>query len=164
MKNITKAAALAAALLVSLTGCVFTPGPVNDNSEPATTPVEQQVEEVSVETAEVEAEAEAEAPVETEPELTMGQKNAIDKAESYLDFMAFSRQGLIEQLEYEGFSTEDATFAVDNIEVDWNEQAALKAESYLEFSSFSRQGLIDQLLFEGFTQEQAEYGVSAVGY
>lgn len=98
------------------------------------------------------------------PALSLGQSNAIRSAESYLSFTSFSRQGLIDQLEFEGFSVEDATFAVDNIVVDWNEQAALKAESYLSISAFSRQGLIDQLVFEGFTPEQAEYGVSAVGY
>lgn len=108
------------------------------------------------------------APVE-EPEepadtMTMGQKNALGSAESYLSFTAFSRSGLISQLEFEGYSTEDATFAADNCGADWNEQAAKSAESYLEMSSFSRQGLIDQLLFEGFTQEQAEYGVTAAGY
>ena len=78
--------------------------------------------------------------------------------------MAFSRKGLIEQLEFEGFSKAAATVAVDSIVVDWNEQAAKKAESYLDVMSFSRKGLISQLKFEGFTQKQAEYGVEAVGY
>lgn len=95
---------------------------------------------------------------------TIGQKNARESAESYLDFSAFSRQGLIDQLEYEEFTTEDAEYAVDVLEVDWNAQAAKSAESYLEFSAFSREGLIDQLVFEGFTQEEAEFGVTAVGY
>lgn len=106
-------------------------------------------------------------PVAEEPAasaLTMGQKQAVAQAESYLDHAAFSRTGLIGQLEYEGFSTEDATFAVDNITVDWNEQAAASAASYLEFTSFSRSGLIEQLIYEGFTPEQAEIGVTAVGY
>jgi hypothetical protein len=67
-------------------------------------------------------------------------------------------------LEFEGYSTADATYAVDNIIVDWNEQAAKKAESYLEFSSFSKSGLYDQLIFEGFSSSQANYGVKAVGY
>ena len=97
-------------------------------------------------------------------DLTIGQRNALAKAASYLDFMAFSFSGLVEQLEYEGFSHDDAVFAVENCGADWNEQAAKKAQSYLDFMSFSRSGLIDQLLFEGFTQEQAEYGVTAVGY
>lgn len=95
---------------------------------------------------------------------TLAQSNAIGSAESYLSFTSFSRQGLIDQLIYEGYSTEDATFAVDALEVDWNGQAALTAENYLSFTTFSRQGLIDQLLFEGFSQAEAEYGVAMVGY
>lgn len=103
-------------------------------------------------------------PPEPESNVTMGQKNALSKARDYLNFSAFSYSGLIHQLEFEGFSNEEATYAVDNCGADWNEQAALKAQEYLDFSSFSRSGLIEQLEFEGFTAEQAEYGVQAVGY
>ena len=94
---------------------------------------------------------------------TVNQKNARQKAEQYLDYSAFSRQGLIQQLEYEGFSAIDAEYGTDAINADWREQAALKAKQYLDYSSFSRQGLIDQLLYEGFTQKQADYGVSTTG-
>lgn len=97
-------------------------------------------------------------------ELTMGQRNALAKAASYLSWSAFSYSGLVEQLEFEGYSHEDATFAADNCGADWNEQAAKKAESYLSWTSFSREGLIEQLEFEGFTREQAEYGAQSVGY
>lgn len=96
--------------------------------------------------------------------MTMGQKNAIKSARSYLNYTAFSRTGLIEQLEFEGYSTEDATFAVDEVAPDWNEQAAKSAQAYLDYTAFSRDGLIEQLMFEGFSYEQAEYGVTAVGY
>lgn len=107
-------------------------------------------------------------PETAEPEtpqsgMTAGQRNAVRSAESYLDFASFSRQGLIGQLEFEDYSTDDATFAVDYVSPDWNEQAAESAQSYLEFTSFSRQGLIDQLVFEGYTYEQAEYGVDQTG-
>ena len=95
--------------------------------------------------------------------FTTSQENAIESAESYLRFSAFSRTGLIDQLEFEGFSNSDATFAVDTINPDWFEQAAKSAESYLDFSSFSRQGLIDQLEFEGFTTEEATYGADSAG-
>jgi hypothetical protein len=95
---------------------------------------------------------------------TIGQKNARESAESYLNFSGFSRQGLIDQLEYEDYSTEDAEYAVDALDVDWNEQAARSAESYLEFQAFSKQGLIDQLVYEGYTKEEAQYGAKAVGY
>ena len=98
------------------------------------------------------------------PAPTMGQKNALSSAKNYLKFMAFSYAGLIEQLEYEGYSAEDATWAADNCEADWSEQAAKSAENYLNFMSFSRDGLIEQLEYEGFTPEEAEYGVTAVGY
>ena len=97
-------------------------------------------------------------------EVPLEYQNALSKAHDYLDFTAFSYTGLIDQLEYEGYSAEACTYAADNCGADWNEQAAKKAQDYLDFTSFSRQGLIDQLIYEGFTAEQAEYGVSAVGY
>ena len=98
------------------------------------------------------------------PQISAGQLNALSSAHDYLDVMPFSYTSLIEQLEYEGYTTEEATYAADNCGADWNEQAALSAQSYLDTMSFSRSGLIDQLLYEGFTQEQAEYGVTSVGY
>lgn len=99
-----------------------------------------------------------------EENATVGQRNALASARNYLSFTAFSYSGLIDQLEFEGYTTEEATFAADNCGADWFEQAAKSAQQYLEFTSFSREGLIDQLLYEGFTYEQAEYGVTAVGY
>ena len=86
---------------------------------------------------------------------TTGQKQAYKKALSYLRFTSFSYPGLIEQLEFDGFSTEDATFAVDNCGADWNEQAVNKGKSYLSFTSFSKDGLIEQLEHDGFTSEEA---------
>lgn len=94
---------------------------------------------------------------------TVSQQNAKGKAADYLDFTAFSRTGLIKQLEFDKFSTADATWAVDHLKVDWNAQAAVKAQDYLDFTSFSRSGLIDQLVFDGFNAAQAEYGVSKTG-
>lgn len=94
---------------------------------------------------------------------TVAQQNAREKAEDYLQFSAFSRKGLIDQLRFEDYSTKDATYAVDHIDVNWNKQAALKAEDYLKTSSFSRQGLIEQLEFEGFTHKQAVHGVRTTG-
>jgi len=69
----------------------------------------------------------------------------------------------IDQLEYEGFTTAQATYGVDYLNVDWNEQAWMSAESYLDYSAFSRSELIDQLEYEGFTTAQATYGVDKAG-
>ena len=97
------------------------------------------------------------------PSSTVSQKNAVRKAQEYLAYQAFSKKGLIDQLKFEGFSTKDATYAVNHITVNWNKQAAKKAKEYLKYQSFSRSGLIDQLVFEGFTQSQATYGVNKTG-
>ena len=91
-----------------------------------------------------------------------GVDGARRSAERYLAVAAFSRDGLIDQLGFEGFARSDATAAVDALDVDWNDQAARSARAYLDVASFSRTGLIDQLVFEGFTRAQATYGVDAV--
>ncbi|MDR2975561.1 MAG: PASTA domain-containing protein [Propionibacteriaceae bacterium] len=101
--------------------------------------------------------------ITTRPEATTSQKQAEKQARSYLKHSAFSRSGLIHQLEYEGYSTEDSTYAVDGCNVDWNEQADKQAASYLKHSSFSRSSLIHQLEYEGYSTEQATHGVDSVG-
>lgn len=101
--------------------------------------------------------------------FTLAQQNAIDAAEDYLSMEGFSRQGLIDQLDSpygSGFSTADATFAVDHIKVNWNHQAVRAARSYLDFEPFSRQGLIGQLSSSygsQFTLAQATYAADRLG-
>ena len=102
--------------------------------------------------------------VQEKPKLSLSQQNAVDKAQGYLRLAGFSRTGLIEQLEFEGFGTEDATFGVDNAGADWNAECAEKAQSYLDLTSFSRQGLYDQLAFEGFQAAEIEFALGQVGY
>jgi hypothetical protein len=104
-------------------------------------------------------EPEAETPPPSDE--TPGESNARESASSYLNFSNFSRTGLIDQLEFEGFTPAEAEYGVDAVGADWNEQAAGSAESYLDFSAFSRSGLVDQLEFEGFTAAEAEFGVAA---
>lgn len=110
------------------------------------------------------AEEEAKRQEEEEQRKQLEYGNAIDCAQDYVDLMAFSRQRLISQLEYEGYSNEAAIYAVDNIRVDWNSECAECVQDYLNFMSFSRQGLYDQLAYEGFTDEQIQYGLNQVGY
>jgi len=99
----------------------------------------------------------------SKPKLTLSKENAIAKAKAYINYAAFSRKGLIDQLKFDKFSDEDATYAVDHIEVDWNEQALRKAKAYMDYTSFSRSGLIEQLEFDGFTSEQAAYAANKIG-
>jgi Host cell surface-exposed lipoprotein len=104
--------------------------------------------------------------VRLEPGLPLSpasQENAVRKAQEYLRQDNFSHKGLVEQLEYDQFSADDAEYAVSSIPVDWNAQAAAKAKSYVKQDAFSHEGLVEQLEYDGFTASQAEYGVDAVG-
>lgn len=141
--------------------------PKKEVAEVVETPVKEEVEEVEapvkeeVEEPKEEPVAEVEEP--EQPEMSISQEQAVRKAEDYINLTAFSKKGLIDQLEFEGFSNEDATYGVENIEVNWNEQAAKKAKEYLDLTPFSRNGLIEQLEFEGFSAEEATHGVNEVG-
>ena len=78
--------------------------------------------------------------------------------------MGFSKSGLIKQLEFDGYSSEDATYAADNCNANWNEQAAKSAKNYLDTMPFSKSELIHQLEFDGYSKEEAEYGAQSAGY
>ena len=97
---------------------------------------------------------------------TIGQREALLSAKSYLSMGGFSRAGLIQQLSSsagEGFSHADAVWAVDHAHANWNAEAVQSAKSYLSMGGFSRSGLIHQLespYGEHFTHAQAVYGVS----
>lgn len=139
---------------------------VNDTASQETTNQYENVNKV----AEIEdITVEKSAAVNKEPELTIPQRNAVRSAKSYLEFQGFSRDGLIQQLSStggDGYEVEDATVAVDSLDVNWNEQAVKSAEDYLSFQGFSCNGLIEQLSStggDGFTVEQAKYGAQQVG-
>lgn len=104
------------------------------------------------------------AQTETVAEVSVSAANALRSAKQYLKVMPFSYKKLIKQLEYEGYSTEDATYAVDNCEADWDEQAVKAAKNYLKIMAFSEKKLIQQLEFDGFTSEQAAYAAEQNGF
>lgn len=113
-----------------------------------------------------ETDTEFEPTAETQPEtssIPYEYQNALTKADDYLRYSSFSYTGLISQLEYEGCTTEAATYAADNCGADWYEQASKTASDYLSFSAFSYSGLIDQLEYEGFTTEEATYAADNCG-
>ena len=99
----------------------------------------------------------------TENNITLGMKNALEEAKSYIRYSSFSYTGLIDQLEYEGYTYEECVYGADNCGADWYEQAVLSAESYIEYSAFSYLGLIDQLEYEGFTSDEAAHGADNCG-
>lgn len=100
------------------------------------------------------------APIPTE------YKSALKSAESYVDLMHFSKQGLFDQLtsEYaDKFSQEAAQYAIDNIKADWNKNALKAAKTYQDDMSMSPEGIREQLTSEyadKFTPEEADYAVN----
>lgn len=101
--------------------------------------------------------------------FTGSQSNAVRSAEQYLSISGFSRDGLIRQLSSDagdGYEVDDATVAVDSLNVNWNEQATRSAKQYLEISGFSCNGLIEQLSSDAgdkYTVSQATYGAQQAG-
>ena len=104
--------------------------------------------------------------LQSKASTTIGQQNALKSAKSYLNTgMGFSKKGLEDQLDYEGFSSDEISYAISNCGADWMDEAVKSAENYLRTNiGFSRSSLIDQLKYEGFTHEQAVYGVEQNGY
>lgn len=133
------------------------PAPVVEKTETAPTPAKTETKTTPAPTP-----TPTPTPAPTSRE-TVSQRNAVAKAKSYLNYTAFSHDGLVAQLEYDQFSHADAVYGADNSGANWNEQAAKKAKAYMEYSAFSRGSLIDQLKYDQFTQAQAEYGANAVG-
>lgn len=52
---------------------------------------------------------------EEEVDLTKGQENALKSAETYLGTMSFSKSGLIDQLEFEGHTAEEAEYGASAV-------------------------------------------------
>ena len=102
--------------------------------------------------------------VSTSSASSLGEQNALRSALAYLNVSSFSKLGLLEQLQFEGYTYDEARYAVNACGADWDEQAYKSALAYLRVSSFSRSGLIEQLEFEGFSHEEALYGVTKAGY
>ncbi|MDE5768644.1 MAG: Ltp family lipoprotein [Oscillospiraceae bacterium] len=103
--------------------------------------------------------------IQTEQDTTEDSKNEVLQcALQFIEFSDYSYNGLVEILEFQGYSHEEAMYAADNCEADWNAEAIESAEGYLKVRNFSKEELINQLLSVGYTQEQAEYGANAVNY
>lgn len=128
----------------------------NDNVE--TTPQVSVAQNVSEPAETVESVAPAD-------DVSQEFKNALKKGQSYADTMSMSKQGVYNQLtsEYgEGFPSEAAQYAIDNLNVDWNSNALKKAKTYYEGMSMSKDGVYDQLVSdygEQFTAEEAQYAI-----
>ncbi|MGV3043051.1 Ltp family lipoprotein [Staphylococcus rostri] len=89
---------------------------------------------------------------------------ALENAKIYSE-LYMSKQSIYDQLTSrygDYFSPEAAQYAIDNLQVDYKENAVKKAESYHEDGKMSKAEIYDQLTSqfgEKFTEEEAQYAV-----
>lgn len=92
-------------------------------------------------------------------------KRALASAGNYLRLMAFSKEGLYDQLTSsygEGFPSDAARYAVNSVSANWNEECLEDARSYLDLFNFSNQSLRDQLKYEKYTDSEIDYAMARI--
>ena len=95
--------------------------------------------------------------------LSENQVQAIQTAKDYLDTMHLSQTELLQMLSVENVDSEDAKFALEYLNIDWNQEARKKAKEYCKHKiGFSKEKLKSQLLFDHFTEEEADFALSHI--
>lgn len=165
---------LLSTLMVSsllLVGCANTSEEETEITEDESIGIEVASEEV----AELDAEAEqADKEEEVEVDLVQNEvvdesvpeeyRKALEQAQEYIDTMFLSELGLYRQfnLDYTvHFSDEAIEYAVENVNVDYNEEALEAAISHRGNYAYDGEKLYNQLSgnYDGFTEEQAQYAM-----
>lgn len=95
--------------------------------------------------------------------IPLGMSNALESAKSYIEFSNFSYAELVQQLEYEGYTHDEAVYGANNCGANWFDEALQSAKSYVEYSAFSYTELVQQLEYEEFTHDQALHGANNCG-
>ena len=86
------------------------------------------------------------------------EKEIIKTAQGYVTSSHMSYDGIVKQLEYEGYSYDEATYGAEYCGADWKEQAVKAAKSYMSiFPEFTKDKLVEQLEHDGFSNENAIY-------
>ena len=99
------------------------------------------------------------------PKVSAEFKAALKKGEVYAKEMHFSKQRIYDQLtsEYgEKFPVAAARYAIDNLNVDWKDNALKTAKNYRDNMDMSKSSIYDQLVSEHgekFTKEEAQYAI-----
>ena len=172
---------LALIFIVFVGGCaaLLSAGSNSEDAAPAQTATEPEAapsedapaDESAVDEAAVEEEAPAEeAPAEDAPapkaDVPADHASALTSAETYSDMMHMSKQGIFDQLTSESgdqFTADEAQYAIDNIDADWNKNALESAKLYQDEMAMSPDAIHDQLTSDygdQFTLEQADYAIA----
>ena len=104
-------------------------------------------------------------PKPTEDPTPKEYRNALAKAQLYVDMMYMSKARLHDQLTSpygEGFSEEAAQYALEHVKADWKKNALMTARNYRDNLHMSPAAIQNQLTSpygEKFTQEEAQYAM-----
>ena len=104
-------------------------------------------------------------PKPTEDPTPKEYRNALAKAQLYVDMMHMSKARLHDQLTSpygEGFSEEAAQYALEHVKADWKKNALMTARNYRDNLHMSPSAIQNQLTSsygEKFTQEEAQYAI-----
>ncbi|GAB2026912.1 Ltp family lipoprotein [Lactovum odontotermitis] len=99
--------------------------------------------------------------------VTQEMKNAVATAQQYQNAHVYlSLLGMIDQLEYEGFSTSDATYGANNAGIDWSKNALESAKIYYFRLGLSKSDTYYQLISvygDQYTTGEAQHAVDSLG-
>ena len=107
-------------------------------------------------------------PKPTEDPTPKEYRNALAKAQLYVNMMHMSKARLYTQLTSpygERFSEEAAQYALEHVKADWKENALKTAENYSRTMHMSKARIYDQLTSEygeKFTAEEAQYAIDTI--
>lgn len=94
----------------------------------------------------------------TEQEL-----KAMKKAEFYAELPTSPPSAIYKDLLEDGYTREEAKFALENADIDWDKRAIACADMYFNnlIKRMNEDEVRETMLMVGFTEEQTEYGIAA---
>ena len=97
-----------------------------------------------------------------DPNVDYHKTDALQKAREYLKQAAYSKRGLTDLLIENGIFGSPLTYAMKNLDVDWQAQAVRKAREYVFYKHWNKEDLYNQLINDKFTETEASYAVDKV--
>ena len=154
-------------LIVFILGYILVVGAAGGSDSGNVEPIQEISQSISENTiAENKSEDKVSIEDKVEDNVPAEYKSALKEAKFYSEIMGMSKAGIYRQLTFEygdNFSVEAAQYAVDNLEVDWKENALKKAKGYQEImTTWTPQEIYEQLISEDcdqFTPEEAQYAI-----
>lgn len=116
------------------------------------------------ENEEVKEEVKDELVVVEADDVKTGHKNAYNTAKKRVDNDAMSRSAVYKDLINNGYSDEEALYAVDECGIDWNDSCYRYGKFRLKYNNFSKKQLETDLQGKGFEQSEIEYALDKLGY